>query len=59
MATIDPLKVLAELTPERIRERLQELDREVRALRILLRSALARQHAETRRTSPKEVDHAS
>jgi ribosomal protein L29 len=39
----DPVAFLASLTPEEIEERLAELDRQARALRVLLRSARARQ----------------
>jgi hypothetical protein len=47
--TSDPAALIESLNPQTIRERLAELDRQVRALRVLLRSALARQRAATRR----------
>jgi hypothetical protein len=39
----DPLALVEALEPQAIRERLQDLGRQERALRVLLRSALARQ----------------
>jgi hypothetical protein len=38
----DPLALLAALDPEQIRARLDTLEREARALRVLLRSTMAR-----------------
>lgn len=43
MENIDPLTLLDSLSPEQIVSQLEDLDREVRALRVLLRSARARQ----------------
>jgi hypothetical protein len=45
----DPVKVLRELDADAIAARLEELDAEARALRVLLRSARARQSAQRRR----------
>jgi hypothetical protein len=42
---VDALKILASLTPEQITDRLNEIEREADALRVLLRSARARQVA--------------
>jgi hypothetical protein len=39
---MDAVEILANLTPEKIRTRLDEIKREARALRVLLRSARAR-----------------
>jgi hypothetical protein len=39
----EPVALLRSLDPERIQARLDDLDRETRALRVLLRSARARQ----------------
>lgn len=44
----DPLAILAALTPEMIRARLDQLDGEAEALRTLLRSISRRQRAATR-----------
>ena len=53
-ATIPPdaVALIESLDPEAIRNRLAELDRQSRALRVLLRSAMARQHAASRRHAP-------
>jgi hypothetical protein len=45
----DPAAFIESLNPQTIREQLAELDRQARALRVLLRSALARQRAAARR----------
>jgi hypothetical protein len=44
----DPAALIESLNPQTIRERLAELDCQARALRVLLRSALARQRAACR-----------
>ncbi|MHB1038398.1 MAG: hypothetical protein ACYC35_28325 [Pirellulales bacterium] len=41
--TSNALKLIAQLSPDALRERIAELDREQRALRVLLRSATQRQ----------------
>jgi hypothetical protein len=40
---VDALQILNTLTPEQIEDRLDDLDREARALRVLLRSVKVRQ----------------
>jgi hypothetical protein len=50
----DPVKLLETLDAEAIQERLDALDREARALRVLLRSARARQGAMERRRGRRE-----
>jgi hypothetical protein len=61
---IDPVALVDRLEPDAIRERLGELDRQVRALRVLLRAAIARErraqptHGETtgtRRGGPPDA----
>jgi hypothetical protein len=42
MPSTDPIAFVDELDPDVIRERLDDLDRQSRALRVLLRAALAR-----------------
>ena len=39
MATINPTQLIASLDPEVIRQRLEELSQEARALRVLLRAS--------------------
>jgi hypothetical protein len=39
---IDPVALVDQLKPDAIRERLSELDRQTRVLRLLLRAAIAR-----------------
>lgn len=41
--TSTPTAIVNSLNPDEIRERLDELDREASALRVLLRAAIARQ----------------
>jgi hypothetical protein len=58
----DAVTLIENLDPDVIRDRLAELDRQSRALRVLLRSAVARQHSTIRRaqrqTPAGEVPHA-
>jgi hypothetical protein len=55
----DPAALIESLDPDAIREELAELDRRSRALRVLLRSAVARQRAADRIRRPvKGVAHA-
>jgi hypothetical protein len=51
----DPIALLRRLTSEQIRARMDELNAEQEALRVLLRSALARERTAQR----KEAAHAS
>jgi hypothetical protein len=51
----DPVALLESLDPDRIREELDELDRRSRALRVLLRSAVARQRERGRQRKSEEV----
>ncbi len=44
-ATADPVAMVDALNPDAIRSRLVELDRQSRALRVLLRAAVARERA--------------
>jgi hypothetical protein len=48
-ARTDPLALIEGLDPEQIRRELEDLDGRARALRVLLRSALARQGTQRRR----------
>jgi hypothetical protein len=48
----DPVALLESLDPEAIAARLDELEREAQALRVLLRSARARQGARKRAAAP-------
>jgi hypothetical protein len=41
----DPVVLVDQLEPEAIRQRIAELDRQSRALRVLLRAAVARERA--------------
>jgi hypothetical protein len=43
VATDDPLALVERLDPETLRERIRELDRQRRALAVLLRAAVARE----------------
>jgi hypothetical protein len=52
----DPVSLIERIDPDAIRERLADLDRQTRALRVLLRSALARQRV-TKRRAPREEAH--
>jgi hypothetical protein len=55
----DPVRLLDALDADAIAARLQELDREARALRVLLRSARARQRRNRPQTGDqREVCHA-
>lgn len=53
---IDASAMIAAISPDSIRARLEEIDREARALRVLLRSAVARQR---QRQPRQEVRSAS
>lgn len=44
----DPVTLLANLSVEQLRQRLADLDAEAKAVRVLLRSALARERAAAR-----------
>jgi hypothetical protein len=48
---MDATELLNKLSADEIRKRLDDLDNEQRALRVLLRSLLARRRAEARRCS--------
>jgi hypothetical protein len=57
-----PADLIDRLDPGAIRERLEDLDRQAAALRVLLRAALARRREETlgdRRASSQEASRAS
>jgi hypothetical protein len=57
--TLNAAALVESLDPEAIRDQLAELDRQSRALRVLLRSAQARQRAADRRIrSGEEVRRA-
>jgi hypothetical protein len=51
----DAVALIERLDPDAIRNRLAELDRQSRALRVLLRSALARQRRTSLPARPKEA----
>jgi hypothetical protein len=52
----DPLKAIQALAPAEIEERLEELDRQASALRVLLRSARAREAVGRRQAAtPKKA----
>jgi ribosomal protein L29 len=53
-ATNDPIEILRRLTAEELRTRLEQLHREQAALRVLLRSAAAREGV-TRRRVPAQT----
>lgn len=55
----DPLILLREVTPEQIVNRLAQLDGEAKALRVLLRSARARQRAETQESTVANLPEVS
>jgi hypothetical protein len=42
-STTDPVALVDALEPDVIRERIADLDRQIRALRVLLRAAVARE----------------
>jgi phage shock protein A len=42
IAPTDPCRLIESLDPDALRDRIAELDRQITALRVLLRSALAR-----------------
>jgi hypothetical protein len=46
---IDPVTLVDRLEPEALRERLRDLDRQSRAIRVLLRAAVARERQDLRR----------
>ena len=48
MKATDPIAIVDSLDPDDIRERLRDLDRQADALRVLLRSAVARRAAAER-----------
>jgi hypothetical protein len=50
----DPTALLDALDPEALRDRLHALEREARALRVLLRAALARQRHQARQLPEAE-----
>jgi hypothetical protein len=50
MDATDPATLVENLDPDKIREQLAELDRQSAALRVLLRSALARQRGRAPRS---------
>jgi hypothetical protein len=52
-----PLDLVEQLDPDKIRQQLTDLDRQSRALRVLLRAALARRRGQQRNhsTDRKEV----
>jgi hypothetical protein len=58
----DPIETLSTITADQLRQRLQALDAERRAIVVLLRSVAARERAAARRTStpagPEEADDA-
>ena len=54
MGDTDPLALLARLTPDAIRARLDELHREERALRTLLRSSVYRHAGRPDATAPRD-----
>ena len=62
-AFLDYATIVDHLDPGAIRERLSELDRQSRALRVLLRAALAHQRSQPSRGNPpaeaREVPRAS
>jgi hypothetical protein len=49
----DPANVLEVLVPDQLRERLKVLDRQQRAVRILLRAAIAREKNQDKPPAPK------
>jgi hypothetical protein len=51
----DPVQLVEQLDPDAIAARLDELDREAAALRVLLRSTRARQAATSRRRTAGTV----
>jgi hypothetical protein len=53
MDTIDPVHIVDRLDAAYIRARLSELDRQQRALRVLLRAAVARAQVKPPMASPK------
>jgi hypothetical protein len=53
----DPAALIEGLDPEQIRRELEELDSRARALRVLFRSAVARQRARRRSEEREEVSH--
>lgn len=54
----DPAAMIEALDPETIRDHLIELDRQSRALRVLLRAAIARRRSTARRAQREEVGRA-
>jgi hypothetical protein len=59
MDITDPAALVDSLSPDQLRARLKELDRQMRATKILLRAAIARERRASLVTEPKEVSHAS
>ena len=55
METQNPITIVESLDPDKIREQLQELYRTEKALRTLLRAAVAREKAKERK---EKVNHA-
>jgi len=63
MSTQEITRILSELDPAELRQRIAELDRERSALAVLLRAAVARQTGKVAKASPQsprpeEVSHA-
>jgi hypothetical protein len=56
--TTDAAAFIDSLDPRQIRQELEELDRRSRALRVLLRSAVARQRVRHRRSRREGTAHA-
>ena len=52
--TNDPVALVDSLEPKALRSRIEELDRQTRALRVLLRAAIARERADLRRQARAE-----
>jgi hypothetical protein len=62
MANADPVQLVDQLDPEQIAARIEELDRQCEALRVLLRAARARRWrrpSASERKPEQEVQHAS
>jgi hypothetical protein len=56
--TTDPAALVDSLDAEAIRERLDVLERQAKALRVLLRAALARERNQGDKKQTEEVAHA-
>jgi hypothetical protein len=55
MSTAELTRLLAEVTPAELRERIAELDRQRSALTVLLRAAVARHMGRNRKQESKSV----